>query len=256
MYSGPGSVYYGLSPLQAAAQSVDVDQEAANFQKVTLQNHGMPPGVFEGPADLTQSQYEQGIKWIDEQSGAERSRKPWILGGFKYQSMAQTPHELDFLASRAVTRVEICSAYGVPPPMIGIYEGGGGLNAEIIKTARRVFWMEGLIPVLREIEGQLNRQLAYEFGPGVRITYDLANVEALEEDQGAKIDRARVLWGMGIPLAEINRVLELGLDIDAIPGAEIGYLPSGLLPADFDAGDADPMDGDAAKVAYGGDDGT
>lgn len=251
-YSSPDSVYYGLSPLQAAAKSVDVDMEAANFQKVTLQNHGMPPGVFEGPADLTQDQYEQQVKWVDEQSGPERARKPWVLGGFKWQSMAETPHELDFLLSRKATVLEILSAYAVPPPMVGIYDGVGGLSSEIVKTARRIFWMEGLIPVLREIEGQLNLQLASEYGPGVRITYDLANVEALEDDQGAKIERAARLWGMGVPLAQINTVLELGLDTDQIEGADVGYLPSGLLPANFDAGEPEPMSAEAARATYDG----
>jgi HK97 family phage portal protein len=250
-YSAPDSVYYGLSPLQAAAKSVDVDLEAANFQKVTLQNFGMPPGVFEGPEDLAQEQYEQAVKWINEQSGPERSRKPWVLGGLKWQSMAETPHELDFMLSRAMTRQEICSCYAVPPPLVGVYDGAGGLNSEIMKTARRIFWMEGLIPVLREIEGQLNLQLASEWGLDVRITYDLANVEALEDNQGDKIERARSLWGMGVPLAQINTVLELGLDTDAIEGADVGYLPSGLLPANFDAGEPDPMSAEAGKVTYG-----
>jgi hypothetical protein len=90
---------------------------------------------------------------------------------------------------------------------------------------------------LRQIEAQLNLQLASEFGPGVRITYDLSNVEALEDDQGAKIDRAARLWSMGVPLAEVNRILELGIDTDSITGADVGYLPSGLLPTHFDAGE-------------------
>lgn len=253
-YASPDSVYYGLSPLQAAAKSVDVDMEAANFQKVTLQNFGMPPGVFEGPKDLTQEQYEQGVKWIDEQSGPERNRKPWVLGGFTWHSMAETPHELDFLLSRKATVLEILAAYGVPPPMVGIYDSAGGMNSEIMKTAEHVFWTLGLIPVLREIEGQLNLQLAPEYGPGVRITYDLTNVEALEKNQGEKIDRASKLWGMGVPLAQINTMLELGLDTDEIEGADVGYLPSGLLPANFDAGEPEPMSEEAAKVTYDGGD--
>ncbi len=252
-YTAPGDVYFGLSPLQAAAKSVDIDQEASKFQKVSLQNHGMPPGVFEGPEDLSPQQYEQAQQWIEDQSGAERARKPWVLGGFKFHSMAQTPHELDFLESRKHTREEICAAYAVPPPLVGIYDNATLAN---IQTSRRIFWLEGLIPVLRELESQFNLQLAREYGRDVRITYDISNVEALSEDDTAKIERASKLWGMGIPLTEINRILELGLDTDAIPGADVGYLPSGLLPADFDLeGDAEQGGNDVAADAYGDDDG-
>lgn len=251
MYSSPDSVYYGLAPLQSASKSVDVDMEAANFQKVTLQNHGMPPGFFKGTDDLTQEQYEQHNKYISEHTGPEHSRIPWVMGGFEYQSMGNTPHELDFILSRKETVKEILSAYCVPCPMVGIYDNTGGLNSEIIKTARQIFWREGLIPVLREIEGQLNLQLAYEYGPDVRITYDLTNIEALEEDQGAKIERARSLWGMGVPLEQINTVLELGLDTDEIEGADVGYLPSGLLPANFDMGESEPMSDESTRATYG-----
>ena len=234
---------------------MDIDEEAARFQKISLQNHGMPPGVFTGPDDLSQEQYEQGKQWVEDQSGPEQARKPWILGGFKFQSMGQTPHELDFMNSRKATREEIFSAYAVPPPMVGVYDGSGGLNADIVRTARRIFWLEGLIPVLRQIESQMNLQLPYEWqGDNVRVTYDISNVEALADDDTAKLERASKLWGMGVPLSEINRLMELGLDLDQIPGSDVGYLPSGLLPADFDISSLD-NDGSSneadAEIAYG-----
>ena len=197
---------------------------------------------------LSQQQYEEAQQWVDDQSGPERGRKPWILGGFKFHSMGQTSHELDFINSRKATREEICAAYAVPPPLVGIYDNATLTN---IQTARRIFWMEGIIPVLRELESQLNLQLAYEYGPDVRISYDISNVEALAEDDTTKIERASKLWGMGIPLTEINRLLELGLNTDDIPGADVGYLPSGLLPADFDLESSEPGSNEDAEAAYG-----
>ena len=246
-YVDPGSPYYGLSPLQSAARAIDTDMEAGNFQKIQLQNHGVPVGYFQAPADMTPDQYEQNMKWIQEQAGAEKSRLPW-LGSMIYQSMGSTPKEMDFVESRKMTRVEICSAYDVPLPLVGVYDDATLAN---IQTARRIFWMEGLIPVLRKLEGQLNLQLASEFGPGVRLTYDLSGIEALQEDMGAKIIAAKELWSMGVPLDQVNTVMDIGLDTDVIEGADVGYLPSGLLPANFDAGDTEAGGKDAAAVTYG-----
>ena len=58
---------------------------------------------------------------------------------------------------------------------------------------------------------------------------------------------------MGVPLAQVNTVLDMGLDTDTIDGADVGYLPSGLLPTNFDAGpSAEPGSlADVAAVTYG-----
>jgi len=105
-----------------------------------------------------------------------------------------------------------------------------------------------------EIEGQLNRQLAFEYGPDIRLTYDLSNVEALAENYTEKVDNAKKLWDMGVPLTEINRRLELELELEGVDGADVGYLPGGLLPTNFEL-DMNPEPGgnDPASIAYGGD---
>lgn len=248
-YANPGDLYYGLSPLHAAARAVDIDEEAEKWQKISLQNMAVPPGGFVMEGEVTQEQWEQTRKWVREQSGPDHAREPWVLANSKWQNMAQTSVEMDFINSRKMTREEICSAYSVPPPLAGIYENATLAN---IETARQILWREGLIPVLDEIQGQLNLQLATEYGPGVRIVYDLSNVEALAENYTEKITNATGLWRLGVPLTEINQRLELGLDTDNIPGADKGYLSPGLLPTDMDFDlSPEPGNSDAARAAYG-----
>jgi len=250
-YANPGDMYYGLSPLHAAARAVDIDEEAEKWQKISLQNMAVPPGGFMMEGEVTQEQYEMTRKIIKEQSGPEHAREPWVMANGKWQNMAQTSVEMDFINSRKMTREEICSAYSVPPPLVGIYENATLAN---IETARQILWREGLIPALDEIQGQLNLQLASEYGTDVRIVYDLSNVEALAENYKEKVDNARTLWSMGVPLTEINQRLELGLNTDDIVGADKGYLPPGLLPTDIDFDmdmDTEPGNSGTAAVAFG-----
>jgi len=51
--------FYGTSPVQAAGMAIDVDTEAQTFQKVGLQNRGVPDGVFSMRQDVTREEYEQ-----------------------------------------------------------------------------------------------------------------------------------------------------------------------------------------------------
>jgi len=250
-YTNPGDLFYGLSPLQSAARAVDIDEEGEKWQKTSLQNMAVPPSAFTLEGDVTQEQYDQAKRFVSENSGPENARKPWVIANAKWQSLAQTATDLDFIQGRKMTREEICGAYGVPLPLVGLYENATLAN---IDTARQILWREVLIPVLMELEGQLNRQLAFEYGPDIRLTYDLSNVEALAENYTEKVDNAQKLWSMGVPLTEINRRLELELELEGVHGADVGYLPGGLLPADFEIdGDPEPGGNGPASVVYGGD---
>ena len=244
-YVNPDDIYFGIAPLEAAARAVDIDEEAEKWQKKTLENMGVPPGVFSFE-NISQQEYEQTKQWVAEQSGAENARKPWVLGNGKYSQMSQNAVDMDFINGRKMSREEICAAYSVPPPLVGIYENATLAN---IETARQILWKEGLIPVLDDIEDQLNIQLARPYGSDIRLRYDISNVEALAENYTEKVTNARQLWGMGVPLDEINRRLEMGLNTDDIVGSDLGYLPSGLLPTDFDLGTPEPGGNAAAQAA-------
>jgi hypothetical protein len=136
---------------------------------------------------------------------------------------------LDFVNSRSQVWAEICSAMGVPQPMVGILTDATLAN---IETSRRIFWMDTIIPLMRTIKGQLNVQLASQFGPEWVLDYDISDVEALREDYGKKLEEAKALFSMGVPFNRINE--KLGLGFEPIEGGDSGYLPSGLIPSNLE----------------------
>jgi HK97 family phage portal protein len=251
-FTHPTDLFFGLSPLQAAARAVDIDEESESWQKKTLENMAVPPFGLSMEGEFGQEEYEQHVRWIREQSGPENARKPWVLGNLKVHQLAQSAVDIDWLQGRKFSREEICAAYSTPPPLVGIYENATLAN---IETARQILWMEGLIPVLDEITEQMTLQIASEYGDDYRITYDLGNVEALRENLGEKLDDAVKLRSLGVPLAVINQRLELGLTTDEIEGSEIAYIPSGLFPVGIDLGDNVPGNREEAELAFGGDNG-
>ena len=245
-YINPHDPYFGLAPLQAAARAVDIDEEAEKWQKLSLQNMAVPPGALIMEGDVTQQQYEQAKRSVKEQSGPEHAREAWVLANAKWQQMGQSAVDLDFSAGRRLVREEICAAFNVPPPLVGIYDNATLSN---IETARKILWREGLIPALDEIEAQINLNLVDE--PGIRLRYDLSGIEALRDDMTEKLNNARTMFSMGVPFSQINDILEIGVQPDSMPNIDVGYITAGLVPTDIDAADIAPGNTDMAREAMG-----
>ncbi len=252
-YTNPDNMLFGMSPLQAGGRSVDIDVQAAKFQHISMGNRGVPDGVFSmKDGNPTLDKFNDARKIVQEQySGTNNARAPWVVFNADFQQMSLTAAELDFINSRKFTREEICALYSVPPPMVGIYDNATLAN---IQTARQIFWHDTIIPLLDELSSHINHSLVPEFGkPGsLRIIYDTTDVQVLQENYSSKVDNAVKLFGLGVPMNEINRLLDLGLP--DIEGGDVGYIGAGLIPANFDfssLGTDSMAPAKAAQIAYG-----
>jgi HK97 family phage portal protein len=227
--ANPNDFLFGLPTIQAAGRAVDVDREASMWQLGSMHNRGISDYAIIIDPDTSAEQIDR-LKELhkEKQAGAKNARQPFLTTK-DIKLLNQTAVELDFVASRSKVWAEICSAMGVPQPMVGLLEDATLAN---IETARRIFWIDTIIPLLRMIRGQLNRQLAEQFGPEWCVEYDTSDVEALREDYGKKLEEAQKLFAMGVPFNTISEKLQLG--IDPITGGDTGYLQSSLLPTDFD----------------------
>ena len=248
-YLDPNNLYFGVSPIISAAQAVDIDNEAERFQKVSLENRGLSDLAVKVPLEATEEQIQQMRTAFNREHGGPRNARKALITSADITQLGTTAAELDFTESRKFIRDEICSAFGVPPPMVGSYENATLAN---IQTARQIFWRDTMIPLLSKLESYINLQLVNEYGPNLRITYDLSQVDSLQENYSEKITNAKGLHSMGIPFNVINKRLELGfVEVD---GGDVGYLPSGLLPTNFDSSTPSLEDlptSDAAAIAYG-----
>jgi len=230
-YCNPASLLYGQAPLMAAGKAVDVDNAAASWQKISLQNRGIPDGVFTYPETLTPEQFAEGRKQIKEQYATQgTAREPWLVGGAQWQQMSLSPVEMDYLNTRNVTREEIGIVYGTAEMLASL----ASANRASAQEVRKSFWLDTIIPLLRELKSALNRSVAREFGPAdqIRIVYDTSSVEALQTNEKEILEVVKGYWSMGVPFNQLNQKYELGFE--DIEGGDVGYLPSGLVPTDFD----------------------
>lgn len=228
MFIDPGNPWVGLAPLEAAARTVDTDNEQLNWNKVSMQNRAVADGAFTVKEELTKDQYESLKEIIREQhQGSGKAREPWVLhSGATWQQMALSPVEMDFIESRKLNREEICAVYGVPPVLVGDFTHATYANYE---TALKAFWTDTVVPFLEDIAHVINLNLAPRFGDDILVKPDLTKVPAMQEILKERVDTASKLFAMGVPFNEIND--RLGLGFRALEHGDDGYLPLSLMPA-------------------------
>jgi HK97 family phage portal protein len=227
MQFNPGDPYWGIGDLQAAARTVDTDNEMQDTQKVSMQNRGTPDGVFVSDVAMTTEQWEEGQRQVKEKYLSKKSRRePWILGaGYKWYQMSLTPVEMDFINSRLRNADDIATAFGLDPWWLGDRRQSTYNN---LIEAKKALYELVTIPLLDDIKATLNLKIAPLYGDNITITYDLSAVTALREDFGQKVDQAGKMFAMGVPISQANQVLKLGLQ--EFPGWENSYLPFSLNP--------------------------
>ncbi len=241
MITDPSDPYWGMSPLKVIARDVDSEVAMSEWQLSSFRNNAVPSGVLVFNKSISPDQKTALEERVDKRkAGPGNARKTMILSGREaaYHQLSLSPVEMDFLNSRKATREAICSGFGVPQVLVGVFEDMALANANV---ARLLYWEETVIPFAVDFQEALNRSLAPEFGDDIRLAPDFSKVPALRELLVVLADTADKFWKMGVPFDQINA--RLGLGFDSFPGSDVSWIQSGMTPADlllFDAAEPDP----------------
>lgn len=177
--------FYGMSPLEAAAFSIDQHNDAAKWNAGLLQSGARPSGALvykpaHGDAsDVLTDDQRQALKNELESyfSGAENAGRPLVLeGGLDWRDMSLSPKDMDWLAGKDVSAREIALAFHIPPQLIGIQ---GSLTFANFEQARLALFDDAVLPLVNHVKDELNRWLAPCFGSDITIDYDPDGIEAL-----------------------------------------------------------------------------
>jgi HK97 family phage portal protein len=183
----PVDDYYGLSPLEAAARSIDTHNAASAWNKAMLDNAARPSGalVFAGTDNtLTTEQFERlKAELASTYQGAANAGRPMILeGGLDWKEMGFSPKEMEFIEAKNIAAREVALAFGVPPMLLGI--PGDNTYANFAE-ANRSFWRQTVVPVAGRVADAVAAGLSLQSNEIVSLKPDLDQVEALAPDRDA-----------------------------------------------------------------------
>ncbi len=181
--------HYGLSPLAAAAASVDVHNAAAKWSKALLDNAARPSGAIvfqgrDGSSTMTEEQYDRLTREIeDNHVGARNAGRPMLLeGGLDWRPMGYSPSDMEFLETKNAAARDIALAFGVPPMILGL---PGDNTYSNFQEANRAFYRQTVLPLVRKTANALSCWLSEGRGAEVRLEPDLDAVPALGPEREA-----------------------------------------------------------------------
>lgn len=181
--------YYGLSPLEAAASSIDQHNAVGQHNFSLLQHGGRPTGaLMVKQQNLTHEQREElrsDLRGLYQ--GEENAGKIMILeGDFEWKEMGLSPKDLDFIEGKNISAREIAQAFGVPSILVGIM---GDATYANYKEARLHLWEDTVLPLLEAITTEVNAWLSPFFGRNLRLSYDTDAIPALSTKREAHWDK-------------------------------------------------------------------
>lgn len=193
----PLNDWYGLSPIEAAAYSIDQHNQAGSWNQALLQNGARPSGALVvkmasegGPGTLSDEQYNRIKRQIDEEfAGPDNAGRPILLeGGLDWREMSLSPKDMDFIETKNSAARDIALAFGVPPQLLGI--PGDNTYSNLVE-ARLALWEQTILPFLDNITDALNNWLVPQFGGNIELAYDLDSIPALAPRREAAWNRVK-----------------------------------------------------------------
>lgn len=184
----PLNDWYGMSPIEAAARSIDQHNGVGEHNLALLQNGGRPSGALlfkpsnSNPLSETQREsLREDIRRLYE-GNTNAGRILVLEGDFDWKEMGLSPKDLDFIDGKLLSAREIAQAFGVPPMLVGVT---GDATFANYKEARYHLWEDTIIPLLEFLVAELNLWLCPYFSEGLKLGYDTDEIPALAQRREA-----------------------------------------------------------------------
>lgn len=214
---------YGMSPLSACAQIVDIDNMITEFLNVFFQKGTMLTGILSFDIPLKENVVDTILeRWEGKYGGHNKWSTGVLDRGGSYQRLGLTFEEMGFEEQDARNECRILGPFGVPPILISSRVGLERSTYSNYESARQACWQDTLVPELKMFEIEYQRHLR---GRQAFVQFDTSQVPALRKDLVPAINAAFTLVQMGVPA---NQALQaVGLRIGKVPGGDVPYIPSG-----------------------------
>lgn len=192
--------FYGMSPLEAAARGVDSHNMASTWNYHLLKNGASPPWMMNIKGNVSPDEKEKFKDQVDRKlSGPSNAGKPIVMrgaDGVEITQLGLSPVEMGWLDGKTLSALEIASAFKVGGQLVGIPDSQTYANYE---QAYRALYTEAVLPLFGQFCDMLTRWLLERYDDeGLFFWYEKDEIDALQEDQTERIERAAKAFDAGI----------------------------------------------------------
>jgi len=231
----PWGGWTGRTPMTAIKRELAIDDQLTDFLNVLLERGGVPPlglrVVPQGPEKIVPriSEAERDLilaSWQQRYGGARNWDKPAFLGGVEPVPLGLNLGEMLYPDVRDAIETHVCTAFGVPPGLVGTMAGLARNTFSNYESSVRHYYDGTIAPLWARLDGTFTRALLPEFDPSGRLEFgfDTSEIKALQEDETPRWQRATAALGAGLATLDDARA-EVGLP--PLPGKAGNVL---LLP--------------------------
>src|SRR5678815_1578011 len=184
----------GMSPMAAAAMSVDQSNASKAWNVALLQNGARPPGAMVTQSFLGPDEHSRIKEMIaEEYSGFVNAGRPLLLeGGLDWKEMGITPADMHWIEGQKLSAREIAIVFNIAPELLG---DNANKTYSNYGEARQALYQENILPACDWVRDELNAWLCPKYPDLPFIDYDRETIEALQEDRDAvwgRVDKAFV----------------------------------------------------------------
>lgn len=239
----------GQAPLEAVLRDVAGDNGASSLLANIYSRNGMPSHLVMPDKSVSQFTADQASELSYQLNlqfaGDDRGKLAVVNMAAVATALEFKPDDLGVDKARYSFEERICAVLQVPPVVVGM---GTGLAKSTAKASyadsRRAAYQGGVIPMQRRIASQLYRQLAPDMvrSPGLfRLHFDTSGVDALQEDEGQRVER--LVKASGGPYMTVNEARAR----DGLPPIEGGDALRSAAQVDAEAAEAQTEESDGEE---------
>lgn len=223
-YPDPDEPVRGKGPLQAAAITYDLDNDAEKWNSKFFRNSATPDIVLQTENKLTKETRDRlQRKLEDKYRGIDNSHKTMVLeAGLKVEKLNISQKDMDFIEQQRFSRDKILAIFRVPRTALGITDDVNRANAE---ATDYVFAKRTIKPKMIGFVEQLNEFLLPLYPDTENIVFDFEDPVPENVDQQI----AKATAGIQGGYMTINEARQ-AVGLDPIDGGDIIREPMTMTP--------------------------
>lgn len=223
----------GIGDSEAIGDEAEIDEYMSKWQKRFFFNDAVPPMVGMMPGAGKEEVDRAEELWMQKYGGYNNTSKmAWLNFDAKFQTLRDTPKEMDFVAARQFLADATRQFFSIPPELFGDVKNS---NRSTIESSYFLYSKNILRKKLMFLTDTINLQLMPEFGNDIYFEFD----ECVPEDKEFELKKASEgLKNGGITVDEWRRAN--GWEELPDGKGQILYTPLNMIPTSINGDGALP----------------